>query len=92
MDDAQKRELTNRLIKRQLNLSLRIAAIFVVILVGLPLLNLFLPDLAATNIGGFSATWLVLGVLFYPLTWVLSSWFVKGSEKLEADIVAEESK
>jgi hypothetical protein len=51
-----------------------------------------LPDLAATNIGGFSATWLVLGVLFYPLTWVLSSWFVRGSEKLEADIVAEESK
>ena len=92
MDDAQKRELTNRLIKRQLNLSLRIAAIFVLILVGLPLVNLFLPDLAATNFGGFSATWLVLGVLFYPLTWVLSSWFVKGSEKLEADIVAEESK
>ncbi|MDH4388541.1 MAG: DUF485 domain-containing protein [Fimbriimonas sp.] len=92
MDDAQKRELTNRLIKRQLNLSFRIAAIFVLILIGLPLVNLYLPDLAATNIGGFSATWLVLGVLFYPLTWVLSSWFVKGSEKLEADIVAEESK
>jgi uncharacterized membrane protein (DUF485 family) len=92
MDDAQKRELTNRLIKRQLNLSLRIAAIFVMILVGLPLLNLFLPDLASANIGGFSATWLILGVLFYPLTWVLSSWFVKGSEKLEAEIVAEESK
>lgn len=92
MDDAQKRELTGRMIRRQLNLSLRIAAIFVAILIGLPLINLLLPDLAATNIGGFPLTWLVLGILFFPLTWALSSWFVKASEKLEDEEIAEATK
>ena len=38
-----------------------------------PLVNAFLPEIAQARIGGFSATWLFLGVLFYPITWLLSS-------------------
>lgn len=79
------------MMRRQLKLSLSVAFVFVSILVGLPLINLFLPDLAKTRIAGFSLTWLILGVLFYPLTWILSTWFVNGSEKLEAEIVREET-
>lgn len=80
------------MMKKQLRLSLSVAAVFVVILVGLPLVNLYLPDLAKARVGGFTLTWLILGVLFFPLTWILSSWFVKGTEQIDAEIVAEESK
>lgn len=84
------RELTKRLMLRQVKLSLAVTSVFVVILLGLPLLNVFAKDAMATNIGGISLTWWILGVLFYPLTWALSQWFVHGSEKIEADIVREE--
>ena len=80
------------MMKKQLRLSLSVAIVFVIILVGLPLVNLYLPDLAKTPIMGFSLTWLILGVLFFPLTWFLSSWFVKGTERIDAEIVAEETK
>jgi uncharacterized membrane protein (DUF485 family) len=92
MDSQQAGQLANKMMRKQLRLSLSIATIFIVILVGLPLLNLYAPDVAGSKFGGFTATWLVLGVLFYPLTWFLSSWFVNGSERIEEEIVAEESK
>lgn len=92
MDQQKASALSKKMMKKQLRLSLSVAVVFVVVLVGLPLVNLYLPDLAKTNIGGFTLTWLILGVLFYPLTWILSTWFVKGSEKIEAEIVEEESK
>jgi uncharacterized membrane protein YbhN (UPF0104 family) len=92
MDQQRASELSRRMMKKQLRLSLSVAAVFVIILVGLPLVNLYLPDLAKTKVAGFTLTWLILGVLFFPLTWVLSSWFVKGTERIDAEIVAEESK
>ena len=92
MDQQKASELSKKMMKKQLRLSLSVAVVFVVVLVGLPLVNFYLPDLAKTNIGGFSMTWLILGILFYPLTWILSTWFVNGSEKIERDIVAEETK
>lgn len=92
MDQQKASALSKKMMKKQLRLSLSVAVVFVVVLVGLPLVNLYLPDLAKTNIGGFTLTWLILGVLFYPLTWILSTWFVRGSEKIEAEIVEEESK
>lgn len=92
MDQQKAAELTRRMIKKQLKLSLSVAAVFIAVLVGLPLVNLYLPDLAKTNVGGFSLTWLILGVLFYPLTWVLSIWFVKSTERLDQEIIQEETK
>ena len=92
MDQQKAAELSRRMMKKQLKLSLSVAAIFVIILVGLPLVNLFMPELARTKVGGFTLTWLILGVLFFPLTWLLSSWFVKGTERIDAEIVAEETK
>ena len=92
MDQQKAAELSRRMMKKQLKLSLSVAAIFVIILVGLPLVNLFMPELARTKVGGFTLTWLILGMLFFPLTWILSSWFVKGTERIDAEIVAEETK
>ena len=75
--------------KRQARIGLRVAAGFLLVLLGLPLLNLYEPDLMATRIGGFSLTWLVLGMLLYPLMWVLSWSFVKGSDRIEEEIVRD---
>ncbi len=70
---------------RQASLSIRVAAVFIVMLFGLPLVNHFLPEIANTPVLGFTATWLFLGVLFYPITWVLSAYFVKQSDRIEAE-------
>ena len=77
--------LAHRVMKRQGSLSLRVAAVFGVLLLGLPLVNEFLPDLANAPIGGFTATWLFLGVLFYPITIALSFYFVRQSDRIEAE-------
>ncbi len=82
--------LTQRLMKRQVKLSLAVGAVFVILLVGLPLLNQFAVPTMATRVGPFTITWLILAILFYPLTWALSWWFVKGSEDIEEAIVTEE--
>ena len=92
MDQQKAAELSRRMMKKQLRLSLSVAMVFVVVLVGLPLVNLYMPDLARTQVAGFSLTWLILGVLFFPLTWILSLWFIKGTEKIDAETVVEESK
>lgn len=78
-------ELAAVLMKRQAALSMRVATVFLVLVLGVPLVNHFLPELSQTPIFGFPASWFLLGVLFYPLTWALSTYFVKSSEKLEAE-------
>ena len=59
------------LMRRQLALSISCAATFLVALVGLPLLNYFAPTLMAMRVGGFTLSWLVLGVLFFPFVWII---------------------
>lgn len=77
------------LMRRQLGLSIACAATFLVALLGLPLLNYFAPALMATRVAGFTLTWLVLGVLFFPFVWVISWTFIKRSIALEEDEVAQ---
>ncbi len=71
--------------KRQAALGLRVASVFVVLIVGLPLFNLYWPKLAAASVAGFTLTWLVLGVAFFPVTWLLSAYFVRESDRIESD-------
>jgi uncharacterized membrane protein (DUF485 family) len=78
------RRLASRLMREQATLGLRVAAVFVLLLVGLPLANLYLPSLGGTRVLGFTLTWLLLGILFYPVTWFLSAYFVKESDRIEA--------
>lgn len=67
----------------QLKLSIICAAGFLSALLALPLLNFFLPGLMATRIFGFTLSWLILGILFFPFVWVISYIFIKRSIALE---------
>ena len=77
--------LAHRVMRRQGALSLRVAAVFAVLVLGLPLVNAYWPDLANAEVGGFTVTWLFLGVLFYPITVALAFYFVRKSDKIEAE-------
>ena len=47
----------------------------------------------AVRVFGFTLTWLILGVLFFPLVWVISWLFIRKSIALEdaeaADVAGE---
>ena len=73
----------HRLMRRQLQLSISCAAAFLVALLGLPLLNYFAPQLMAARVAGFTLSWLILGVLFFPLVWIISAFFIRRSIALE---------
>lgn len=88
-DFIHSEEFLQRLMRRQLRLSIACAAAFVIVLFGLPLLNYFAPDLMATRVGGFTLTWLILGVLFFPFVWVISAIFINRSLRMEAEGAAE---
>src|SRR5947207_15854093 len=83
------RELASALMRRQAALGMRVAALFLVLILGLPLVSFFRPEWSQVAIGGFPLSWLVLGLLFYPITWALSAYFVKASERLEAEQAAQ---
>ena len=73
----------HRLMRRQLQLSISCAAAFLVALLGLPLLNYFAPEIMAKRVAGFTLSWFLLGVFFFPLVWVIAFYFIKRSIALE---------
>jgi uncharacterized membrane protein (DUF485 family) len=84
------RALLGRVMRRQVRLSLGVASVFLGIVFLLPVFNLYFPDIAAQKVGGFTLTWLILGVLFYPITWGLSAIFIRQSNALEDAIERDE--
>ena len=87
--DIHSEEFLRSLMRKQLRLSVTCAATFLVALLTLPLLNYFLPELMAARVFGFTLTWFILGVLFFPLVWVIACVFIRRSIALEEAEVAE---
>ena len=87
--DIHSESFLHSLMRRQLRLSIACGLTFLIALLGLPLANYFRADLMATRVGGFTLTWLVLGVLFFPFVWVIAFVFIRRSMALEAAEVAE---
>ena len=87
--DMHSEEFLHLLMRRQLRLSIACALSFLVALLGLPLLNYFFPELMAKRIFGFTLTWFVLGIAFFPFVWVIAYFFIKRSIALEEAEVAE---
>lgn len=75
--------------RRQLKLSIVCALSFLLVLLGLPLANYFFPEQMATRIFGFTLTWFLLGIGFFPAVWCISFYFIKRSIALEDEEVAE---
>ena len=90
MNTDRDRALLGRVMRRQVRLSLGVASVFLGIVLLLPIFNLYFPEIAAQKVGGFTLTWLVLGVLFYPITWGLSAIFIRQSNALEDAIERDE--
>jgi len=72
-----------RLMREQFRLSIFCAGAFVIALFGLPLCNYFFPEVMARRVGGFTISWLILGVLFFPYVWIIAYVFIKKSIALE---------
>jgi uncharacterized membrane protein (DUF485 family) len=85
--DVHSEEFLQTLMSRQLRLSISCAAAFLLVLLGLPLANYFLPELMAKRIAGFTVSWFVLGLLFFPFIWIISWMFIKKSILLEENQV-----
>ena len=87
--DIHSESFLHSLMRRQLKLSIACAGAFLVALLGLPLANYFAPDWMATRVFGFTLTWLVLGVLFFPFVWLIAWVFIRRSIALEEAEVEE---
>lgn len=90
--DIHSDSFLHSLMTRQLKLSIACAFTFLAALLGLPLLNYYAPELMATRVFGFTLTWLVLGVLFFPFVWVIAFVFIRRSIALEKSEVDEVQK
>ena len=80
-----------QLMRRQLRLSIVCALTFLIALLGLPLANYFFPEAMATRVFGFTLSWFILGVLFFPFVWIISWVFIKRSIALEEEEAAAAS-
>ena len=78
-------KLLQIVMRRQAALSLRVGVLFLIPLLALPWINQTQPSLMNTRLFGFSLTWLILGICFFPLTWILSAYFVHKSDRIEAE-------
>ena len=87
--DIHSESFLRTLMRRQLRLSVSCAATFVIALFALPLANYFAPEFMSTRVAGFTLSWFVLGVLFFPFVWIISWVFIKRSVQLENSEVAE---
>lgn len=79
------RELVGGLVRAQLAASLRIAAVALVLFAPLPLLFAVLPGLADLRILGIPLAWWVLGVLAYPVLYLLARLHRRQAERIEQD-------
>jgi len=79
--------LVRSLVRAQLVLALRLAAVFAFLLGGLPLLFAVAPATRDIEVLGLTLPWLVLGVLVYPALLAGGWLYVRLAERNERDFV-----
>jgi nucleoside permease NupC len=79
--------LVRGLVRAQLGLALRLAAVVLATVVAIPLLNAAFPELAAIRVLGVRLNWLILGALVYPLLYGVGRVYVRLAEQGERDFV-----
>jgi uncharacterized membrane protein (DUF485 family) len=83
--DIHSEAFLHRLMRRQLQLSICCAAAFLLVLLGLPMCNYFAPEWMGQRVAGFSVSWLLLGIMFFPAVWIISLYFIRRSIALEEE-------
>ncbi len=73
------------LMRAQLRLSLIVVGLAVLGVGGFPVLLLAFPATRSLTVGGLPFPWLVLGILVYPVAWLLARWYVRAAERVESD-------
>jgi hypothetical protein len=73
------------LVRAQWRLSLSVLASATVMIGGLPLLFLLVPDTLTLHIGPIPLPWLILGALVYPAVWLAGRYYVRQSEQIERE-------
>lgn len=77
--------LVRGLIRTQLGLAVRLSVVVIVLLGGLPVLFALVPGLGDVGVFGLRLPWLLLGVLAYPLLYVVARIYVRQAERNEQD-------
>ena len=79
--------LVRGLVRAQLGLALRLAAVVAGGMAALPLLNNAFPELAAVTVFGMRLNWLILAVLVYPAMYGVGRLFIRLAEQGERDFM-----
>lgn len=79
--------LVRGLVRAQLGLALRLAAVVMCVVVAIPLLGNTFPEFEALTVFGLRANWLILGVLLYPMFYALGRLYVRLAEQGERDFI-----
>jgi len=79
--------LVRGLVRAQLGLALRLAAVVVCIIVAIPLLGNAFPAFEQLTVAGIKINWLILGVLLYPLFYGVGWLYVRIAEQSERDFM-----
>jgi uncharacterized membrane protein (DUF485 family) len=87
-DLVHSEEFLSGLKRRQLGLSIGCALAFLVVLLAMPAVNYLAPEWMGRDVAGFTLSWLILGVLFFPFVWVVAWVFIRRSIRLEESEVA----
>jgi len=72
---------------KQLRLSALLAAIFMLSMFPLPILNHFAPDMMLTNVLGLPFVWLFVGILLHLEFWVIAIVYTVNSNRWERELV-----
>lgn len=79
--------LVRGLVRAQLGLALRLAAVVAGGMAALPLLNAAFPELAAVTVFGMRLNWLILAILVYPAMYGVGRLFIRLAEQGERDFI-----
>jgi hypothetical protein len=81
-------ELVRQLIRVQLRAAVVAWSVVVLILIPLPGLFFFIPQLTEVTVAGVHLPWLAVGVLPFPLLFAAGYWYNVRAERQERDFVA----
>ena len=79
--------LVRGLMRAQLGLALRLGVTTALLIASIPLLGTVFPTLSEATIAGIRLNWLVLGVLIYPLLYLVGRVYVLIAEQAEDDFL-----